>query len=123
VPLVPNYTFDVVHEWARSLVVQLSQRYPDLFALPSGGTHHGSHVTLDYVQNSVAHNTAAPYTLRALPGAPVSAPLTWQEVEDGSLEPADLNLHSITDRVKQIGDIFAPALGRDQLLAKVSPNS
>lgn len=121
VPLAQTYTFDVVHEWTLSLAEQLVQAYPDLFALPSGGTHHGSHITLDNMQNSMAHNTASPYTLRALPGAPVSAPLTLAEVEGATLERADLNLRSIPERVKQRGRRFAPTLEQDQLLPGVSP--
>jgi bifunctional non-homologous end joining protein LigD len=115
-PLVPDYAFDVVHAWAKALAEQLTSAHPKLFALPHGGTHRGRGVTLDYVQNSVARNTAAPYTLRARPGAPVSTPLTWEDLEAGDLEPGDFSLRTVPERVQQTGDPFKPLLGQGQRL-------
>ena len=65
---------------------------------------------VDYVQNSIGHNTAVPYTVRAHPGAPVSTPVTWDEVEDGRIRPGDFTLLTVPPRVAQLGDLFAPAL-------------
>jgi bifunctional non-homologous end joining protein LigD len=116
VPLIPEYSFDAVHTWTKSLAEQLSHVHPDLFALPQGGTHRGDRVTLDYAQNSLARNTAAPYTLRARPGAPVSTPLSWEELEAGGVEPGDFTLPLIAARVQQQGDPFRRVLGPGQRL-------
>ncbi len=115
-PLVPEYTFDAVHAWAKALAEQLTGAHPKLFDVPHGGTHRGRRVTLDYVQNSAARNTAAPYTLRARPAAPVSTPLTWEELEAGVLEPANFTLRTIPQRVQEIGDPFKSVFGQDQRL-------
>ena len=116
VPLLPEYSFDTVHAWTKTLAEQLTSAHPDLFALPQGGTHRGGRVTLDYAQNSLARNTAVPYTLRARPGAPVSTPLTWEEVEAGEFEPRNFTLPIIAERVQQKGDPFRPVLGPGQRL-------
>ena len=116
VPLIPQYSFDRVHTWTKTLAEQLASSHPDLFALPQGGTHRGSRVTIDYAQNSLAHNTAAPYTLRARPGAPVSTPVTWEELEAGGVEPEDFTLAVIAERVQQQRDPFQPVLGLGQHL-------
>lgn len=115
VPLIPEYTFDTVHGWTKLLAERLSSAHPDLFALPKGGTHRGERVTLDYAQNSISRNTAAPYTLRAKPGAPVSTPLTWEELEAGNFEPGDFTITTIAERVQQ-GDPFEGVLGQGQRL-------
>ena len=115
-PLAPGHTFEQVRGWVRRLAEQLEAAHPTLIAVSHGPTHRGARVTIDHAQNSVGRNTAAPYTVRARPGAPVSTPLSWAEVEDGKLTPADLTLRTVPGRVKQIGDLFAPVLAASQRL-------
>ena len=115
-PLAAGHTFEAVRDWVRSLAESLETDYPKLIAVSHGPTHRGKHVTIDHAQNSVGRNTAAPYTVRARPGAPVSTPLTWKEVADGKLRPADLTMKTVPRRVKKLGDLFAPVLARDQRL-------
>jgi bifunctional non-homologous end joining protein LigD len=115
-PLAPEYPFDSVRTWVKSVVEALAAAHPKRIAVAHGATHRGRQVTIDHAQNSMGRNTAAPYTLRALPGAPVSTPLTWDEVEAGQVRPADLTLHAIPERVQRMGDLFAPVLRGDQHL-------
>jgi bifunctional non-homologous end joining protein LigD len=75
-----------------------------------GATHKGRQVTVDHSQNSIGRNTAGPYTLRARPGGPVSTPLTWDEVDDGRVQPSQFTLGTIPERLKKVGDLFAPVL-------------
>ena len=118
VPLAPGYTFERVRSWVKDVGQQLASSYPELIALAHGATHQGGRVTVDYAQNSIGRNTAAPYTLRARPTHPtVSAPLTWEELEEGDLHPADLTPHIVLERVGRLGDLFASVLQADQHLA------
>ncbi|HEU0028031.1 MAG TPA: non-homologous end-joining DNA ligase [Ktedonobacterales bacterium] len=119
-PLAPGQTFAAVRAWVKALAQRLATTSPDLIAVARGATHLGRLVTIDYAQNSIGRNTAAPYTLRARPHAPVSAPLSWEEVEAGHLRPADLTLRTVPDRVSRLGDLFAPALGGGQRLPRLS---
>lgn len=112
----PGHTFAGVRAWVRTLAQQLAAASPDLIAVAHGPTHRGRLVTIDYAQNSIGRNTAAPYTPRAQPHAPVSAPLSWEEVETGRLRPTDLTLRVVPDRVRHLGDPFAPVLQVDQHL-------
>ena len=115
-PLAPGYTFGAVRSWVKALAEQLAAAYPDLIAVAHGATHRGRQVTIDHAQNSIGHNTAAPYTLRARPNAPVSTPLTWNEVEAGQVRPSDLTLRVLPQRFRQMGDLFAPVLQGGQYL-------
>jgi bifunctional non-homologous end joining protein LigD len=81
-----------------------------LIGLPGIRTHSGNRVHIDYRQNSIGRNTAAPYSLRALPGAPVSTPLSWKEIEDGRIRPSDFTLKTVPARIESLGDLFAPLL-------------
>ncbi len=106
VPLVPRYRHAEVRAWARSLAEGLEARV-GWIRRPRGGTHKGDGVQLDYAQNGYGRNTAAPYTLRAKPGAPVSTPITWAEVERGGFLPGDFNLTTVPRRLAERGDPLA----------------
>lgn len=115
VPLGPGHTFERVRAWVKAVGQQLASSFPDLIALARGATHQGSRVTVDYAQNSVGRNTAAPYTLRAHPVHPtVSTPLTWEELQNGPILPASLSPQVVLERTQRLGDLFAPALQGDQ---------
>ncbi len=115
-PLASGHTFSQVREWVRGVAGELADRCPNLIAVAHGNTHKGREVTVDYAQNSIGRNTAAAYTLRARPGAPVSAPLSWREVEEGGFEPADLDMKMMPERVAGKGDLFAAVLEGGQTL-------
>ncbi len=115
-PLAPGQTFAGVRAWVKALAQRLAAESPDLIAVARGATHRGRLVTIDYAQTSIGRNTATPYTLRARPHAPVSTPLSWEEVEAGDLQPADLTIRTIPDRVSRLGDLFLPALRYGQRL-------
>jgi bifunctional non-homologous end joining protein LigD len=119
VPITPGPTFEEVRPWVKQVAERLADAHPDLIAVARGGTHKGDHVTIDYAQNSVGRNTAAPYTVRAVPGAQVSTPLSWEEVATGAIHPSDLTLRIVPERVQTLGDLFAPLLKSGQRLPKL----
>jgi bifunctional non-homologous end joining protein LigD len=118
VPLAAGYTFERVRSWVKGVGQQLATTYPELIATTGGSTHRGGRVTIDYAQNSVGRNTAAPYTLRASPAQPtVSTPLTWEELEAGNIHPVDLTPQTVLERAGRLGDLFAPVLRANQHIA------
>lgn len=109
-PIAGGYDFETVREWVEELAVRLAADHPTLIAPAHGSTHTGTLITIDHAQNSIGRNTAAPYTLRAAPGAPVSAPLTWDEVRKKKLKPGDFTLRKMPKRIDRLRDLFAPVL-------------
>jgi bifunctional non-homologous end joining protein LigD len=63
---------------------------------------------VDYLQNGEGKTIVAPYTIRALDGAPVSTPLAWSEVTDG-LDPSAFTIRTVLERIAKHGDLFAIA--------------
>ena len=116
VPLAPGHQYPQVRAWVKSVAARLEAAYPNLIAVARGATHQGDRVTIDYAQNSIARTMAAPYTVRAVPAAPVAAPLSWDEVAAGGVRPADLNLRTMPGRVRERGDLFAPVVQGEQRL-------
>jgi DNA ligase D-like protein (predicted polymerase) len=66
----------------------------------------GANIFVDYNQNSRDRTIASAYSLRPLPGAPVSTPVDWEELE--GLDPRTLNLHTVPARLASRGDAMAP---------------
>ena len=62
-------------------------------------------VFVDYNQNARDHTMAAAYSLRGLPGATVSTPITWDEVDD--VEPSDCTVSTVPRRFAELGDLHA----------------
>jgi bifunctional non-homologous end joining protein LigD len=71
---------------------------------------------LDYTQNAVNKTLVAPYSARPAPGAPVSVPITWEELDDPDLRPDRWTIRSVGDRLAEVGDLFEPALKLEQEL-------
>lgn len=116
IPLEPVYTFEQVRSFAEILSILTIREKPDLFTTPrTVSQRKKGKVYFDYLQISSAKTIAAPYVLRAHPGAPVSTPLDWAEVKQG-LEPGQFHIHNALDRFERVGDLFQPALTNKQKL-------
>lgn len=66
-------------------------------------------VYVDHLQNLANKTIVAVYSPRPRPGAPVSTPVTWDELLHR--EPEEFNLHTVPERLHRLGDLFAPVLG------------
>ncbi len=84
VPLQPVYSFDQVRSFAEITAHFAVDQAPDLFTTPrSVGKRKKDRVYFDWQQIATGKTIAAPYVLRAYPGAPVATPLKWEEVQKG----------------------------------------
>jgi bifunctional non-homologous end joining protein LigD len=116
IPLEPVYTFEQVRSFAELLSVLVIKQKPELFTTPrTVSQRKKAKVYFDYLQISSAKTIAAPYVLRAHPGAPVSTPLDWPEVKAG-LEPGQFNIHNVLGRFERTGDLFEAVLTKPQRL-------
>jgi bifunctional non-homologous end joining protein LigD len=73
---------------------------------------------IDFLQNRPQATLAAPYSVRPKPGATVSMPLHWDEVKKG-LKISDFTIYNAIDRIREMGDIFKPVIGKGVNLGKV----
>ncbi len=107
VPLAPLYTYDQVRSLAELLGHVLAARLPCDSTLEMKVSERGDRVFIDYLRNQRGQTAAGPYVVRALPGAPVSAPLIWDEVTD-SLSPRQFTVRNFGERLAAAGDLWAP---------------
>ena len=76
----------------------------------------GGRILVDTGRNGYSATFAAAYAVRAKPGAPVSAPCTWEEVESGTVEPQTFTLRNMSDRVAKVGDLWSDMRKRKRSL-------
>ncbi|MFG2570759.1 non-homologous end-joining DNA ligase [Streptomyces sp. NPDC048567] len=78
--------FDAVREFARAVADALVTRHPDRFTTEARKKARGGRLYLDVQRNAYAQTAVTPYAVRARPGAPVAAPLDWEDVDDPALD-------------------------------------
>ena len=69
-------------------------------------------ILIDHNMNRRGANIAAVYTVRPEPGAPVSTPLTWEEVDEGDVRPTDFTIANGHERFAKVGDLFEGMLSK-----------
>jgi bifunctional non-homologous end joining protein LigD len=67
----------------------------------------GGRILIDTGRNGYSATFAAAYAVRPKPGAPVSAPCTWEEIERGTVAPRTFALRTMTARVGEVGDLWS----------------
>jgi bifunctional non-homologous end joining protein LigD len=91
---------------------------PDRLTQEFSKADRGTRIYVDTGRNGYSATFAAAYTVRAKPGAPVSAPCTWNEVERGDVEPRTFTLRNMPDRIAAAGDLWADLLPRGRSLTR-----
>ncbi|HYI08945.1 MAG TPA: DNA ligase D [Thermoanaerobaculia bacterium] len=117
VPLEPGYTHEEVADFACSIAAAVSARVPGLTVERSLAKRRGR-LYLDCMQNGYGKTVVAPYSPRAIDGAPVSAPLKWSEITK-KLDPLKYNIRTMPNRLAKVGDLFEPVLSGGVKLPKL----
>ncbi|HEY2956914.1 MAG TPA: non-homologous end-joining DNA ligase [Actinomycetota bacterium] len=97
VPLVPAAETDEVKVFSIAVVEALAARHPEELSTESRIAERHGRLYLDIGRNGYAQTMAAPYAVRAKPGAPVSVPLDWSELDD--FDPGRYRLRGIGERL------------------------
>jgi bifunctional non-homologous end joining protein LigD len=105
VPLAGGYTHEEANEFACAIGAAITAKVPQ-FTMERALNARRGRLYLDCMQNAYGKTMVAPYSPRAIDGAPVSAPLKWEEVTK-KLDPKKYNLRTMPDRLAKVGDLFA----------------
>ena len=84
----------------------LVKRDPDNLTQEFHKVDRGRRILVDTGRNGYSATFAAAYAVRAKPGAPVSAPCTWEELERGEVGPRTFTLRTMADRIAAVGDLW-----------------
>jgi bifunctional non-homologous end joining protein LigD len=109
VPLGARYPYEQARLFAELISNLIHRKLPKLTSVERNPGKRTDKIYLDYLQNKRGQTLAAAYSLRPLPGAPVSTPLSWDELGP-DLKPANFTMTNVLERVEKLGDLWQPIL-------------
>jgi bifunctional non-homologous end joining protein LigD len=116
VPLQEGASFLDVRRFAIGAGAVLVKRHPSFFTQEFIKADRGGRIFVDTARNGAGATFAAAYAVRARPGAPISAPCTWQEIERGSVTPRSFTLRTMRERLDEVGELWRGLEDRRQSL-------
>jgi len=114
-----RYTYADTSAWVETLSRAIGATVPDLVSWEWAKKERGGKARLDYTQNAAIKTLVAPYAVRPRPGAPVSAPIRWAELDDADLAPDRWTVRNVVARVAELGDLWAAMVTDAQVLPKL----
>jgi bifunctional non-homologous end joining protein LigD len=118
-PLPPKTSYETAQTLAQLVASRVIDGHPEAATLErSVKARPADAVYVDYLQNIRGKTVAGAYAVRARPGAPVSTPLEWSELND-QLDPRVFTIESIPARVAKKGDLWAKATRPVNTLARL----
>jgi DNA ligase D len=116
VRIQPDFGFREVRRAALALAREVERRAPALVTTAWWKEERGEQIFLDYNQNARDRTIASGYSVRGFPWAPVSAPVTWEELPD--VEMRDFTIATMPARFAALGDLHA---GIDDAVWNIAP--
>jgi bifunctional non-homologous end joining protein LigD len=104
IPILPNQSFESVRGFAQAIASIMTENEPAKFTTEQRKEKRGERLFIDTLRNAYAHTAVAPYAVRAKDGAPVAAPLFWEELENPEITAQRYNIRNILKRIKKTGD-------------------
>ena len=130
VALVAGYQFEQVRLFMEAVARVVARELPEIASVERLPRGRGGKVYVDFLQNRKSATVVPPYVARPVPGARVSMPLEWDEL-DGDLHPSRFSIANVPDIVARRGDLFratltdrqdfAPAIDRLQIYLAEPP--
>ncbi|MDQ3743762.1 MAG: non-homologous end-joining DNA ligase [Acidobacteriota bacterium] len=117
VPVKAIYGYEEIAELAELVATAVARRHSDVATVERSKRKRGRRmIYVDHMQNARGKSVVAPYSVRPKPGATVSAPLEWTEVERKKIRTDDFDIKNMSERIGRKGDLFKPVLKRKQAL-------
>jgi bifunctional non-homologous end joining protein LigD len=114
IPVTAGLSYGDTRSWVEQLSKAIGAVVPELVSWKWDVRAREGRARLDYTQNVSNKTLVAPYSPRPARGAPVSAPIAWDELDDPGLRPDGFTIRSVLDRIAEHGDLFRPVLGPPQ---------
>jgi bifunctional non-homologous end joining protein LigD len=110
IPLGAKYDYEQARTFGRLIGHVVQARHVKISTLERVPAARKGKMYIDVYQNRRGQTLAAPYSIRPRDGAPVSTPLSWDELTPG-LSPGDFTIKTVRDRLDRLGDLWGGVLG------------
>jgi bifunctional non-homologous end joining protein LigD len=110
IPLGGKYDSDQAKQFAEVVATLVHRRLPNITSLERSPARRVGKIYVDFLQNRDGQTLASAYSVRPKPGATVSTPLRWEEINT-DLHPSTFSIRTVLDRFDSVGDLWAPVLG------------
>ena len=107
VPLDRSADTGTVHRFADDVARLAAATHPDELTVEVRKASRADRLYVDTARNAYAQTVIAPYSVRPRPGAPVAAPITWDELSDPGLRPDGWGIRTMPERLATVGDLWA----------------
>jgi bifunctional non-homologous end joining protein LigD len=119
VPIERIHTFNAVRSCAHAMAQYLVNQNPDRLTLEMHKAKRGNKIFLDVMRNTYGHHSVAPYSVRAIQGAPVATPISWDELLKKGIMPQSYTVKNIFRRLSRVQDPWADIYTHPQSLKSV----
>jgi bifunctional non-homologous end joining protein LigD len=111
IPLGAKYDYEQVKSFAKILASLTHNKLPAITSIERMTSKRKDKVYVDFLQNRKGQTIASPYSVRPRPGATVSTPLHWEEVNH-HLDPSMFNIYNMEKRLSEVGDLWQGVLSK-----------
>lgn len=118
IPLGAKYEYETVKIFAELIAREVTKRLPKTTSIIRTVKKREEKIYIDFLQNRAGQTLAAPYSVRPKPGATVSTPLEWEEV-NSKLSPSQFTIKNVMRRFEKKGDLWKPVLGKGATIEKI----
>ena len=115
-PLDRSEDFDEAHEFASRVAEIYRRRHPDEVTTEISKAKRGSRLFIDTNRIHYAQTAVAPYSVRARAGAPVAAPITWEELSDPKVKSDSYTIGNVFELLKRRADPWKSIYKKGQSL-------
>src|SRR5438874_1614384 len=116
IPIERRYTLEESRGFVAKLAHMIAELMPEKVTEVWEVKRRTGKIRIDYTQNVINKTLAGPYSVRPAPRAPVSMPISWEELDDPRLRPDRWTIKTAGDRLLEVGDLFHDALTLHQRL-------
>lgn len=118
IPLGAKYDYDSIKILGELIAKEVQSRLPDITTVDRSIKKRNNKLYIDFLQNRRGQTLAAPYSVRPKPGATVSTPLEWSEVNE-KLHPSQFTIKNVLNRFEKKGDLWKPVLSKGANIKKI----
>jgi bifunctional non-homologous end joining protein LigD len=115
VPIAAGCSFSETRAWVETISRAIGRTVPDLVSWEWTKRDRKGLARLDYTQNAVNKTLVAPFSPRPSPGAPVSVPVEWDELDE-AVRSDHWTTRTVFDRLADVGDPLRRLVGHQQRL-------